>query len=80
MNEHTTKRLEELYLKYTTVCPELLAEFHKLLTDKRKHRIKISRNAVKAEKMKKKLRKYFYIKNKFLGLDQSINCLCLIFP
>lgn len=62
MNEHTTKRLEELYLKYTTVCPELLAEFQKLLTDKRKHRIKISRNAVKAEKMKKKLRKYFYIK------------------
>lgn len=62
MNEHTTKRLEELYLKYTTVCPELLAEFQKLLTDKRKHRIKISRNAFKAEKMKKKLRKYFYIK------------------
>jgi hypothetical protein len=62
MNEHTTKRLEELYLKYTTVCPELLAEFQKLLTDKRKHRIKISRNVVKAEKMKKKLRKYFYIK------------------
>ncbi len=62
MNEQTTKKIEELYMEHTTVNPELLKEFNKLLVDKRKHRIKISRNASKAEEMKKKLRKYFYIK------------------
>ncbi len=62
MNEQTTKRIDELYAHYKTITPELLTEFQKLLTDKRKHRIKISRNKVKAEIMKKKLRKYFYIK------------------
>ncbi|HRH32937.1 MAG TPA: hypothetical protein PK720_02255 [bacterium] len=61
MNEQTTKKIEELYMEHTTVNPELLKEFNKLLVDKRKHRIKISRNASKAEEMKKKLRKYFYI-------------------
>jgi hypothetical protein len=62
MNEQTTKKIEELYMEHTTVNPELLSEFNKLLVDRRKHRIKISRNASKAEEMKKKLRKYFYIK------------------
>jgi hypothetical protein len=49
-------------MEHTTENPELLSEFNKLLVDRRKHRIKISRNASKAEEMKKKLRKYFYIK------------------
>jgi hypothetical protein len=62
MNEQTTKKIEELYMKYNTISSELLTELHKLLVDRRKHRIKISRNASKAEEMKKKLRKYFYIK------------------
>lgn len=61
MNEQTSKRIEELYSQFTSITPELLEEFNKLLADKRKHKIKISRNAVRAEAMKKKLRKYFYI-------------------
>lgn len=62
MNEQTTKKLEELYKQYHIITPDLLHEFQKLLVDKKKHRIKISRNAAKAEAMKKKLRKYFYTK------------------
>lgn len=43
---------------------EAASELEKLLTVRAKNRIKVSRNRIKAERIKKSFKKYFYIKSK----------------
>lgn len=61
LDQKTENKINHLYHKNSSVNSKLMEEFKELLTAKAKNKIKITRNRVKAEKLKSKLRKDFYI-------------------
>ncbi len=58
------EKLEALYGRYSEVTPELIVELDKLLEMKGRHKIRISRDATRAEVLKRRLGREFYILKK----------------
>ncbi len=62
INQDLANAVENIYQRYSGNIDSVTREFKDILTRKSKGRLVISRNIKKAERIKKKLRKHFYIK------------------
>lgn len=60
-DETVTKHIEHLYQTTRKLTPAKTAELRKLVTQPGKNKFKISRNAKKAARFKKKMRQHFYV-------------------
>ncbi len=61
LDEPTAKKIDYIYKNKNVIDSEVTALFNEILNSKTKNKIKISRNKNKAEKLKRKLRKNFYL-------------------
>jgi hypothetical protein len=55
--------IEKIYQKYEKITPEAVGEMESLLAIRARNKIKISRNKSKAEKIRKRLSKNFFVKD-----------------
>ena len=61
LDKNTEKKIERLYNTTAAVTPEKIERLREIVEQRGKNKIAISRNARKAERLRRKLRKYFYI-------------------
>jgi len=62
LDKKMARTIESIYTKHETITPEVIKEFEKLLGIRGRHNIKISRNILKADALRKKLAKNFFVK------------------
>lgn len=63
LDKNIAKMIDSIYQKYEVITPEVIQYFKKLLETRGRHKIKISHNNIKANALRKKLVKNFFIKN-----------------
>ena len=61
LDKETTRKIDEIYKNKTLIDTEAIESFIKVLNSKTKNKIKISRKKNKAERLKRKLKKNFYL-------------------
>lgn len=66
LDEAVAEKVENIYETHTDLNSSALSELTALLSVRARHRIKISRNSLRAKKLKTKLQKPFFIKNESL--------------
>jgi hypothetical protein len=64
LDQKAVAKIEYIFGHYKTVTPEVVRSLQEVLDAPLQSKIKISRNKAKAEKLKRRLGKNFYVKNK----------------
>lgn len=64
IDSQTAKKIEKFFQREKEITPHGMDEIQDIISQKGKNKFKISRNRKKAEQLKRKIGKYFHIKNK----------------